>query len=414
MINKKPTLLSTLEELVKYLEDDLNAVTPNSIYKKRLSDFQRDLRETYINETRELQNEVTRVLTAAKIKPKYWGRFVNAPITGYEFLNELLELTHDLEKKSRVNHFLNEIKQIKKIRTRRLMDVLTVVLVGVAWLAPIFVTQTTAILKALPVLGLVYTLGVAAYSFYQTHKNKRSFFMEKFIDNFFLLSNSAINIARHAILIAAAVTINPIAAILSVVASSINVLHQFVKLNYMQSKLKEHGSIKESDTLAQKQIKTRLRSKSSKMRRDIIINLAAATVMLGIIAFWSFTPPGLIISVVAVSAIIAVAVLKKLGCRINAKITKKTLMQTFKDIEQAEVKKDLASQNVADHVEALDSTTKMTLELGRSAEKEGDFIELARVTYPPVLTPTPTKGSNQKDAIEPSEIRDRPFSNQKK
>ncbi|GGI91431.1 hypothetical protein [Legionella impletisoli] len=414
MIDNDPTLLSTLNELAKYLENTPKAKRPNTIYKMNLAKLQRDFRETNINETQELQDKVIRVLIAANIQRQYWGRFVNAPITGYEFLNELLELTNDKEKKQRLNHFLYEIEQIEKTRTRRFIASLIIVLAGVVEFSPFLVAETPAILNAvfsigviIPIVGIVYTFAIAAYSFYQTLKDKRLSFADKFIDNFFLLSSSAINVAAYAVLIAAAATFNPIAGLLFVVASFMNVTHQLTKLNYVNGKLKELGPIKESDTLVQKQTKIRLQSEYSRIRRDLIINFTAATMMVGIIALWSFTPPGLIISIIAVAAITAVMALKSLVCRINAKLTKKALAHEFEVIEGAELEKGLSSQNDVELVESLDSTNKMTQELGQGDDKESDYIEQARQTYPPVLTPASANNlaqTKKKNATEIPEI----------
>jgi hypothetical protein len=379
MTDKTPTLLSSLRILTQNLKGRTDFVrytdTSASIYDGKLADLNRDFRRTKINESTELCDEVKELLDAANIAPEYYGRFINARISGCEFLKELQQLkTNKNNKNTELDDFINQqlddfikgIDSLEQKKRDRIRFGVFVILAFAVVLSPILIPDVSSVFTALmsigaliPGLGITYTVGVSLYSVYQTALNKDLSFYEKFRDNFFLLSGAALNITGYVVLITSAVTLNPVAGFLFILGSATNVILEAVKLRDIHHKINALSPILPSDSdviqaeknssqaklseLDRKYEIVRLKSEYIRIRKEIAFNLIAAVVTVGIIAAWCFIPGGLLVSIFALASIGVVYAVKSVATRFNEKASKRKLDANFKKVEEEAELNDVSS-----------------------------------------------------------------------
>lgn len=370
----------TLISFYDYLESgaDSTLKTRMQYYKKKRAQFKQDFHTITINDP-SVQDDIQRILTRITIPESKKGRFHNASLTVYEFLKEIRELKK--AKNPKINFFLKLIDQYDQA-TNRLLNILMVIGIVSVGILPNFLIfggftmlqRSLALTFFIPLVSIVFTLGVASYSLYQRMiKKTHQPVYKQFIDNFFLLAQTALKIIAYGVLLAAATTMTPVAAILLVVASAVDVFKSLVDLGHVLVKEKKQGPIHVSDTLIIKQQKTRDANFYAKTRNALIIEVGNTVLMAGIVAVWSFVPGGFLVSVLAVSAIALVFLMAKLASSYNDKRMDRKLTEAFEQVEEAHgVQERLIPQNDTRSTNDIDKSQD---ELPRPAVEKAAVID---------------------------------------
>jgi len=326
----------TLQTFVNYLGaiDFLFLKDRMHGYKKNRAQFKQDFHRATIDEM--AGDQIDAILDGLGVPSDKRSRFIGkddnvyAPLTLYDFLLELQSIA--TKNKDKLDQFIQLIdKQDNSIK--RLLDIISWTLIVAIVTLPTFfnmggltlIQSLLAVTFVIPVVGIVFTVGVAAYSFYQNITAKEKTFYDRFHDNFFLLASTALNIAAYSVLITAAVAMSPLAATLFVVAAGVDLVKEISSLIKLSVEIKQMGAISNDDSLDVRQEKTRMVNQRLKARNAVIIEMGSAALMVGIIAAWSFIPGGLFLSIAAVAAIGVVFMVKKLAASYNEKVMKAKL-----------------------------------------------------------------------------------------
>lgn len=384
----KPTLLSTLTNL----RDRLNGRYSDglaTIYKKNLSALEKDFRKTKINKTDALKALVKDVLIAAQIDKKYWGRYTNAPITAYDFLDELRILNKKKNIKNKtLNRYIAEIDALESIKRDRILATGLILIAFLGQVSPLLVHDMPAILQAIhsastliPFLGAAYTLGVAAYSFYQTVNNTKMAFKEKFIENFFLLSSAALNLSAYTVAIAVS-AMSPLAGALFVVGSVANLGLALARFYTKQCAMKSLGEITPTDTLETQQEKLRAKSEHTEKLQQLAINTVSAALMVGIMAVWCFVPGAALLSI---AAIITVTIATNIAGKLNKTSVKNKLISQFEACEATEALKNTECQSVPQRQRSYDSTHALVRQLSVKQAVASINEGQSAVPYQPII-----------------------------
>jgi hypothetical protein len=341
------SITTTLVEFNQYLlNEHARTFARLSYYNTELTRLNRDFYQKSIRPI-DVQNAMADILLTLNIPRQLWGRFLNNnELSMYEFLKEVNLLSE--QKNRKLQQLLIYIEDNNQEYQRRIL-IATWAAVGLFGLLPPFVivlgkvTVTTlqslfAITLFLPVVSIIYTVGIAAYSFYACYKNKEISWEDRFRENFFNLTSSFFNVVAYSLVIAAAVSavLNPISAAFFIVASAVMVIKEAVHLYQVSNiplRLSKEGLF-ESD-LDVKQENARNANTVSKQKNAVIIELVSAILMVGVVAAWCLVPGGIFVSIAAISAMLVLGIAKSIASATNASIMRSKLKTEYKSLEEA-------------------------------------------------------------------------------
>lgn len=208
-------------------------------YSDQMSAFNRDFNVIRIDADERIQGLINTTLKNLNIPLQERSRYLNAHLTMYELLDELNE---HYKENNKISEFLAEVNYLTRRKWKKIL-LGGVFLLGAFELSlPFFFVSGLTLFQELlaavlfiPVVGIVYTTGVGLYSLYKNFgdRGKKITLFQRFHDNFFLLADSALKFAAYSILIAAATTASPVAAILFVVAESAGVVKEMISLAHI-------------------------------------------------------------------------------------------------------------------------------------------------------------------------------------
>lgn len=335
------SLIVTLSCFNTYLANAHSKALPKRMkyYKNRMSEFNRDFNTTHINDNDETKAIIASILKNLNIPRYKMGRYLNAPLTLYEFLVEVNAQTN--KENEKLKEFL---VLIKKQSRKKLEKIVISGLVGIALFQlslPFIVhaealaalQEITAAALFFPAVGIIFTAGVALYSLYKNLYDKKMTLYQRFKDNFFLLADSALKFAAYGVLLAAATTVSPVSAILFVAAECLSVLKEVVNLAHMIFFDKWKLTAAEARNIDLVLQHTRHQFDFIKRRDSLLINTALAIIMLGIVAAWCFVPGGIGVTIGAFAAIALVYLFKYAVHKYHDASIQKRLQQRFGEIE---------------------------------------------------------------------------------
>ncbi|KTD21853.1 Uncharacterised protein [Legionella londiniensis] len=341
------SIINTLNGFKAYIEsgNPFRLQTCMDFYDSRSALLRQDFYTTKICQDEQIQGCVEEILRSLGVPPYLWGRYIGASITVYDFLLELKQLP--LQKHEQIVHFISQIESKNKTLDRKIFFG-SAFFVGLLWfLLPLLSEGGISILQGIvaatlffPVVGILYTIGVGAYSFYQGLITPEIPLWKRFRDNFFLLAHSALNLAAYGILITAAATMTPVAACLFILAASVNIVKEAISLIEILIKFKNIENIDEHDDLISCQKKTRLIFEFRKRRNHVLVELGAAVVVAGIIAAWCFMPASLLISIGAILTIGLVYLAKNQIVHWNKQAISSAMEAQFNTLEQARIERN--------------------------------------------------------------------------
>jgi len=173
---------------------------------------------------------------------------------------------------------------------------------------------------------------------------------------------------------------------LFVVASAVYVVKEAISLGKIVIENRNNGPIVAEDSLEERQHKTRMDNSYSKVRNSLMIELASAVAMAGIIAFWCFVPGGIFVTIAAIAAIGIVLLGKKIASSYNESNMQAQLQNDFTrvehDFEVEQAQKDVSlnlDEGLDDDLDDdLDNELYLTPEQTREAVVM-DEVRMAKV-----------------------------------
>ena len=281
---------------------------------------------------------IDQIFQTLEVRAVIRERYEHANITVLQFFLELREAGYQQNKLT--NAFVQMIESRINNKNYLIGYIGAGLVILLSYLPPFFSAGGMSLLQGIlaatafiPIVGMVYTAGVAIYSFYQSINDKKKSWFGFFHDNFFLLAATALNVIAYSILIDAAVSMTPLAGLLFVIATAVYVVKEAISLVKISIQKKQLGPVSEDDSLEVKQHKTRALNDYTKVGNALAIELSSAAVMVGIIAFWSFVPGGIFVSIAAVAAIGLVYLGKSLALAYNERTMRTRLQLEFERIE---------------------------------------------------------------------------------
>lgn len=328
-----------------------------AFYEQHAVRLDQDLHQRVISET-EIWPGVETLLTALGVPKEKFGRYRKAPISVYNFLLEsralLLELNQKQDRDDRDTLArLDQLIQLIDEKDKRLKKMIqmgagislaaTSALGSTMLMVPGSMTLMQSLVQSVlffPAVGFIFTIGVAAYTAVQQNALKNQSLWQRFSDNFFLLASTALNVSAYSVLFSASVAMNPVSAILFVVASIADFLKEFSGFIRLSYQLKKLGPIEDTDSLDVKEEKLRTKHEYIQARNAFVIKSAVAVIVVGIMATWCFMPASVFMTIGALVMIGIAYLLRSLFLSWNHRKQQKQLTDDFNALEEAEEKKN--------------------------------------------------------------------------
>ena len=341
-------LIDTLHSFnTQLIQDPPRPLDPGlfSQYQKKRAAFKHHFCTIPIK-SEQIQPIIKTLLQSLKIPTHQWGRYVNSSLTVYDFFVELRR-TNKKDKKDKkdknkesekVNEMIELMNQAIWYKWKRFLigclvalGILNVLVPAIGALGGFTLLQDLfAQALFVPIIGLLFTVGICLYSFYQNHTDKRKLLMHRIRDNLFLLAELAFKVAASSILIASAVSMTPVTSILLAVAAIIKIINGIVHLS-MHS-CKKNNEIDSDDLMTQQQ-QSREYFDHIKIRNEVLINIGSAIVLAVVIGVWSFMPGGILVSIVAGILIGLISLATMLIQKRNETVINARLERKFVELE---------------------------------------------------------------------------------
>lgn len=333
------SLLGAFNELLKkpddssWVEDVFSQCL--KIYGTNRKIFNRDFYTITLDSHPDVNTLAEQILVTLNIDPLIRTRYLNMPLTLHAFLVELNELTE--KKNGQLNKFIQLINQHN---TTQWKGIVIGTIIGTAiGLFPMVMYELSGMQQFVTVAsiissgGLAYAVGMAIYTLHEYNTSKKVSYFQLFRDNFFSMTNAAINIVAWSLLLTAAVT-NPIISILFVIADFVLVIKEFVSLSYFFHQNKKDTNF--NPTLSEQQLQIREQINFEKNRHAAWVHFTAAVVLTIIIAAWCFVPGGIFVAAACMLAMGVVYATKQYAISKNEAAMKVELVKKFSEIELVE------------------------------------------------------------------------------
>lgn len=255
-----------------------------------------------------------------------WGNYLDQGYSIYEILYRLNAQLEDQHRQEQVTQIIDLIdtKNLLQYKWRIMTAMLTAAATGAAvYLIPGASFITTAIEVFLasavgaPILGLAFGVVTGVFGIYQNHFDAKRSRFNRYRDNLFLFSNTALNIAGYIVWLAAAGVMSFPVAMLFIAASINDFLKElFITFqNYI-----EYAAIKQntkSDNVlgVRHQIESEIGYKTH--MRAAVVSLISAALLVGIMAVWCLLPPATIVTMVSIASIAAVSLVRFIALKYN-------------------------------------------------------------------------------------------------
>ena len=286
------------------------------------------------------------ILPKLGIPKEQWGRYIGENLTVYDFLVELSK--HNKKNNAKIKEFIDFIDDKATFSWTKIFFASILALITAEFALP-FIGGAAALssLQTLfaaalfaPIVGAVFTSAIALYSLYQSFFDKKTPLLHRLQDNFFVLAYSALRYAGYGVLIAAAVTVSPLAAILFVVAEAALALKEISSLVRMVLEEKRTVTIPENAELSLQQHQARHELDYVKRRNTKVINIVAAVVLVGVVAASVFIPGGIFVTAGAIAAIMLVTFIQKWANNRNTTLLNERLQGKFEELERDSPKEE--------------------------------------------------------------------------
>lgn len=340
---KNYQLIKTLQAFNKYLQGHAEGESLPVLlagYDKKMAGVNEDFYKTTIGSDPALGKAAGDILTTLGIDDEgKRTRYIGAPVAVRQFLKEVVQYHKTPENNDKIQD-VNVFNQIILDKSR--VSRQKALLFGLLALLPIvgglsyngFSAAQQIFTAALftPVVGIVAAVGAGAYALYENLSRKNVHWIDQLRDNFFIVAGAALKISAYGLVIAAAVTAAPVAAILTTVAAGVGAIREGAKLIAMRNAKQKNVDGK----LPAKQTQARLDDEIAKTKKTVWLRLGVAIVLTGIAATACFAPGGIF---VVIGAGIAMALTSLFQWRAEKAIAKSTtdLYAKFQELEQEDI-----------------------------------------------------------------------------
>lgn len=330
------SLTSSLDMFIDYIQgESLESLTEHiKCYDRHPVRFNRDFRLISIVHE-QISEKIKKILAILNIPQNRWDDYLKSN-TVYDFLEQLSKDGHDQ---------INDI--LKVLDTKFSLSKLEWILGGIfsaTIIAVIFsnpaLSGVVAVLKefvtsaiGLPILSVIYTGAFAIYSVSQNQLDNRKPLFNRFRDGFFLLANSILNLVAYGLLIGASAVMAPVAGVLFVAASAVDVVKEIFTLIQGYIQYKNEMSLPEGNPLVIEQSRARREFGYAKHRNALLINMVTSMFLAGIIAVSCFIPGGVFVSIACVAAMGLVYTAKTIANSQNEEIMRVGLQKELKNLE---------------------------------------------------------------------------------
>jgi hypothetical protein len=333
--------LTPLTLTLSKFNDFLNGGNSNALaahmkyYDNRLFALNRDFHLVKIDDD-EIKFQIESLLRNLMIPEIELGRYFGSGFTVYKLLQELAK-----DKYIQANYILELIDKKTEIRTWDLLlgGLLFATMLAGLLSTPIFsgligiIEGFLASARTLPILGLIFNTGVAAYSLYKNQFDKKRPLFNRIRDNFFVLAGCVINFVAYGIWIATGSAMTPLIAGLFVAVSVLDVIKEVFCLAQEFIQYKKKQLVFDEEPLLINRTCARHDYSFIKHRNAVIINLVAAIALVGIMAAWCFMPGGIFVAIAATVAIVGVYAVKFVLLKKNEEIIRELLQTKLREID---------------------------------------------------------------------------------
>lgn len=386
-------------------------------YKDQFTLFKQDFFSTPINSHEQpgLACSIKVALERLGVPDYQRGRFDGAPLTVYAFLQELQTLNlQNTEGQADLDALIKEIDALARSRRRAFFIggvIATAALGGAAMPLGLAghlstVNELLATALFLPVVGLMFTAGVALYSLYQNTSDHTVSWRKKLKNNFFLLANTALNVTGYAMLLTAATTTAPVVGTLFVVAAAVQVVAKIVQVVTQDKRIEGLG---DNAGLPGRQLQTRHNHEHRKQRNALLIDVGIALFYAGLITLWCLVPGGFLMSAGVVAAIGVLYLVKNAAQRWNEKRIDAQLQQSFTKLEESQAAAALQKSpdsQLEITLETIASPTLVAVPSGGKSSSCGRSVcrVLSFGLFRKAPTPTPDAPPNEMDTLNPMKL----------
>ncbi|KTD18307.1 APC family permease [Legionella jordanis] len=339
---KLATLSDDLSCILEYLSGaDSHLLKAHfEYYSERSYELKRNYHHIIILKNPELERKTKDILRNLNIPEAQWQQYLS--LSMYKLLQKLNREGHP-----QIDYIL---ELIKRKTWKRFLPWLLAAIGGIIVLAALLFSPPLAPLLqwleeiltsviGLPVLGFSFTVLSTVFLLVQNQTDSKRKLFKRNQDSIFLLLGAGINCAAYVLWIMIAAPMPPLVAVLSVMASGMDVIKELFNIGQEYFRFHNRLKIHESTKMLEHQAYARHVYGFNKHRNALLINLASSLLLLGIMAAWCFLPPGLILTIAAVSAICLVYTLKRFFLKANESRARAILQEELRFIKQ-EYEKD--------------------------------------------------------------------------
>lgn len=302
-------------------------------YSYLTGQFNKDFHKTLITDPT-ICDYIPQILDCLEITKPQSLRFQHASITVKEFFEELETLKPDDPSVQFIRSLLR--KQVNVYRKTLLYGGIVGVLgislpIGLVSQVLPLMSLVLVTVAYIPVISLIYTAGVAAYSFYQFEMDKKTTFGRRLYENVLFLASRFLQVLAYSFLIAGILTGSPVIGIFFCLAEFLILQKEVMALYRLHQAQKKQ--LQNPDLTPHEQARMKLDFQNEKNK--VLINLAVAVAFVAIVGVMCFLTGGLIVPVASIVAIGVILLTRRTALEYNKIHMKHQLNEEFLNIESS-------------------------------------------------------------------------------
>lgn len=310
-----------------------------------------------------IKNRINTLLKALFIPSDQINNYLSSDLTVFDLL---LDLHRNNIAGIQTDYLIELINKKSRWRKRDffLIGALLSVILGVMAMIPSFSAIIVALYglltspRALPIVGLVYSLSVTAYMIFSHQFDRKIPLYDRIRNNFFVIASMVLNIIAYSLWISSPIGITYVVAGLFVSSAFMHVIKEGVALlkeliiNYRnQHVYAGENSIEINVDYVRHEFSFK------KHRNAALINLVTAIALAGVMTAWHFIPGGFLLSAIAVLSIGIIYGTQMLLKQKNDAVIRENLQKELaliKEIpKESQKQPELVSSPITRHVKSV-------------------------------------------------------------
>jgi len=307
-------------------------------YNQRPELLIRNFKLTAINNPAIIE-QIKSLLECLGIPKNKWKNYFDLNLTIYVFLQKLSQEGH-----VQVTYILSKIDEITEIKKSHLiLGASFLGTLGLLLAAPFFpsllliIGGFLSLAVTFPILGLLFSIGVAAYQICNNLVDKKNPFFDRARDISFRIVKFSLTVIAYSLLIAKAVVMTSLAAAFFLFSTLLDVVKEVLCLVQESLRYNNKQTMEEADPLTSNRTSIRHEFRYKKHRDAAIINLLATIVLVGILMTGWFVP-GFLVTVGLAAAMILTQGIKYLALRKNEQLKRERLQEQLNEAEKRHFK----------------------------------------------------------------------------